>query len=121
MPTLTPPSWSRSILPFWLAAATVLTLDACRGTVPIGTLLDDPGRYDGKTVRISGTVRETVGALGRGAYRVNDGTGTMNVVTETAGAPREGTEVGVEGRFKALFTIGSESQAVLLEERRFTP
>jgi hypothetical protein len=89
--------------------------------MPIGTILDDPGRYDGRTVRISGTVAETVGALGQGAYRIDDGTGTMNVVTEHGGVPREGAKVGVEGEFKALFTFGAQSQAVLLEKRRFTP
>lgn len=111
----------RSIRSLCITAGALLLLGACRGTVPIGTLLDDPGRYDGKKVRISGTVAETVGALGRGAYRVSDGTGMMNVVTEKGGVPREGAKVGVEGEFKALFTFGDQSQAVLIEDRRFTP
>jgi len=107
------------VLPF--LAPALLVLSACRGTVPIGTLLDDPARYDGKTVRVRGTVGESVGALGRGIYRLSDDTGTLGVLSERGGAPRQGARVGVEGEFKALFTFGDQSQAVLLEERRFNP
>lgn len=104
-----------------VVAVALFALTACRGTVPISTLLDDPGRYDGKTVRVKGTVNETVGALGRGAYRVTDDTGTIGVLAQQGGAPREGARVGVEGEFKALFTFGDLSQAVLFEKRRFSP
>ena len=45
---------------------------ACQGTTPIRKLLDDPGQYDGKTVRIAGTVKTSIGALGFGAYEVED-------------------------------------------------
>lgn len=93
----------------------------CRGTVPIGDILDDPGRYDGKSVRVEGRVTGSAGALGRGAYRVNDGTGTLNVVSESGGAPREGAEVGVEGTFRSVFTLGNLTEAVLVEEKRFDP
>ena len=98
-----------------------LALGACRGTMPIGDLLDDPGRYDGETVKIEGEVTGSVGALGQGAYRVDDGTGTMNVLSRGRGAPREGAEVGVEGEFRSVFTFGDASQAVILEDRRFDP
>jgi hypothetical protein len=94
----------------------------CRSDVtPIKTLLDDPARFDGKVVRIAGTVGLSAGALGYGAYRVDDGTGTLSVVSQGGGAPREGAQVGVEGTFKAVFTLGSQSAAVLMEKRRFTP
>jgi hypothetical protein len=42
-------------------------------------------------------------------------------VSQGGGAPREGAQVGVEGTFKAVFTLGSQSAAVLMEKRRFTP
>ena len=103
------------------AVLLLLATVACRGTMPIGRLLDDPGRYDGETVKIKGQVTGSVGALGQGAYRVDDGTGTMNVLSRGRGAPREGAEVGVEGEFRSVFTLGDTSQAVILEERRFDP
>ena len=105
----------------WAVVLLALGLIACRGTMPIGDLLDDPGRYDGETVKIKGEVTGSVGALGQGAYRVDDGTGTMNVLSRRGGAPREGAEVGVEGEFRSVFTFGDTSQAVIMEERRFDP
>jgi len=103
---------------FGLAA--VLFLRSC-GTTPIKTLLDDPARFDGKTVRIVGDVQEAAGLFGAGGYRVNDGTGTLTVVTESGGVPRVGARVGVEGTFRSAFTLGATSAAVLIEKQRFTP
>ena len=94
----------------------------CKGSVtPIKTLLDDPGRYDHQTVRIAGTVGVAVGVLGYGAYQLDDGTGTLTVVTKVSGAPREGAKVGGEGEFRSGFTLGTETQAVLVESKRFEP
>ncbi|HEV8456092.1 MAG TPA: hypothetical protein VGQ69_08020 [Gemmatimonadales bacterium] len=103
------------------AAIGLVLLYACPGTKPIKELLDDPGRFDGETVRIAGEVTQAAGALGYGAYQVNDGTGTLTVVNETgSGAPRVGAKVGVEGTFRSAFTLGSRSVAVLLEKERKT-
>ena len=99
-------------------AGTLLLLAGCAGITPIGELLDNPTKYDGKTVRVEGTVRESAGGLGLGAYQVRDDTGTLTVVSETGGPPRSGSKVGVKGRFQALITLGSRSLAVLREESR---
>jgi hypothetical protein len=90
------------------------------GTTSIKTLLDDPTHFDGKTVRIAGQVSVSAGVLGYGAYQVDDGTGTLNVVSQGGGAPREGAKVAVEGTFKSVYTLGTQSLAVLLETRRST-
>lgn len=105
---------------YFLTAGLVLLL-GCPGAKPIRELLDDPSRYDGKTVRIAGQVKEAAGALGYGAYQVDDGTGTLTVVSQGGGAPRVGARVGVEGRFRAAFTLGNQSLAVLMETRRKSP
>jgi hypothetical protein len=107
--------------PWFVAMATVLVLRSCGGTTPIKTLLDDPSRFDGKTVRIAGNVESSVGILGVGGYKVNDGTGTLPVVTQSGGTPRNGARVGVEGTFQSAFTLGSTTAAVLVEKRRYTP
>jgi hypothetical protein len=95
---------------------------ACAGcnekTTPISTLLSDPARYDGKTVRIAGEVEESIGALGYGAYQVKDATGTLPVVSQGGGAPTRGAKVGVEGTFRAAYTLGTSSRAVIVEQRR---
>ncbi len=104
-----------------IAAIAALVLVSCNGATPIKTLLDDPGRFDGQTVRIAGTVQGSVGALGFGAYQVNDGTGTLSIVSQGDGAPRQGAKVGVEGTFRSAYTLGSQTAAVLVEKRRYTP
>lgn len=109
---------ARALVPVALLA---LLAGACRGTVPIGDLLADPGRYDGETVRVEGRVDETIGALGYGAFRIDDGTGTLNVVSRRGGAPAEGAEVGIEGIFRSVFTLGNRTEAVLEERSRFDP
>jgi len=97
-------------------------LGGCKTSVtPIKTLLDDPSRFDKQTVRIAGDVGEAIGVLGYGAYRVDDGTGRLLVVTKGGGAPRTGARVGVEGVFRAAFTLGTETAAVLEESKRYTP
>src|ERR1051326_8320580 len=97
----------------------VLALTGCKGaTTPIKTLLDDPSHYDHRVVRIAGTVGMTIGALGYGAYEVDDGTGKIKVLSQGGGAPREGAEVGVEGEFRSAFTLGTESVAVIVEHDR---
>lgn len=101
------------------AAFCIAFAAACDGgVVSIGSLLGDPGRYDGKVVRIVGEVEGAVGFLGYGMYQVDDGTATITVVSERQGAPRSGTRLRVEGEFKAAFTIGAETVGVLLERRR---
>ena len=99
-------------------AGALLMLAGCAGITPIGELLDNPTKYDGKTVRVEGEVRESAGGLGLGAYQVRDDTGTLTVVSETGGPPRSGSKIGVKGRFQALITLGSRSLAVLREESR---
>lgn len=106
-----------------LALVGLAAVVGCKsGTVTtIKTLLDDPARFDKQTVRIVGSVGSSVGVLGYGAYQVKDGTGTIPVVSQHGGAPREGATVGVEGEFRAAFTLGTQTAAVLVEQRRFTP
>jgi len=104
-----------------LATIAALFFLGCKGTTSIKTLLDDPSRFNGKTVRVAGEVQGSVGALGYGAYQISDGTGTLTVVSQGGGAPREGARVGVEGTLRSAFTIGNQSATVLVEERRYTP
>lgn len=88
---------------------------------PIKTLLDDPPRFDRQTVRIAGDVTRSLGILGYGAYEVDDGTGKIPVVTKENGAPRTGAHVGVEGEFRAAFTMTTTTAAAIVEKGRYTP
>jgi hypothetical protein len=95
-----------------------LALAGCRATVPIGHLLDDPYQYEGNTVKIVGEVTGSVGALGHGAYALDDGTGTLIILSDERGVPRQGARVEVTGWFRSLFTVGSISAAMMLERHR---
>ena len=102
-----------------LGALFVLT--GCAGVTPIGQLLSDPARYNGKVVKIEGQVQGAVGGLGVGAYEVKDDTGTIPVVSQRGDPPPTGSKIGVQGRFQALVTLGIKSLAVLREESRSFP
>jgi hypothetical protein len=99
----------------------LFVLAGCASVTPINQLLNDPSRYDGKTVRIKGQVQGAVGGLGVGAYEVKDNTGKLTVVSDKGDPPRTGATVGVKGKFQALLSLGFKSLAVLREESRFNP
>ena len=104
-----------------LLAGAVCILAGCASVTPINQLLNDPSRYDGKTVRIKGEVQGAAGGLGVGAYEVKDNTGKLTVVSDKGDPPRTGANVGVKGKFQALLSLGFKSLAVLREESRFNP
>jgi hypothetical protein len=106
---------------FVACAVLLVTLAGCKGTTPIKEILDDPSRFGSETVRIQGDVTESVGVLGTGAYQVDDGTGTITVVSQSGGVPRQGAKVGVEGTVRPAFTLGSQTLTVLMESKRVAP
>lgn len=77
----------------WLSTACATSL---------GRVTADPSRYRNREVTVSGTVVASVSALGRGAYRVEDDSGALWVVS-TVGVPREGSRVSVKGRIQDGF------------------
>ncbi len=100
-------------------AGAIFLLAGCASVTPIGELLQNSSKYNGKEVRIKGEVKESAGLLGKGAYQVKDGTGTLTVISETSAPPPTGSTIGVKGVFQALLTFGSKSLAVLKEHSRF--
>jgi len=126
---ITPMSRTTSRAPRALRIASTLLLAVflagCKKSelqvTPIKALLDDPPRFDKQTVRIAGEVTRSLGVLGYGAYEVDDGTGTIPVVTKENGAPRTGAHVGVEGEFRAAFTLTTTTAAAIVEKGRYTP
>jgi hypothetical protein len=111
------PRRSFSLVPF---AAALLLLAGCASVTPIGELLDNSTKYNGKTVRVQGEVREGAGGLGIGAYQLKDNTGQITVVSDRGSAPRKGSKVAVKGKFESLFSLGTAGVAVIREESRST-
>lgn len=97
-----------------LLAGTAL-LTACPNRESISKINADPGRYRSKEVAIAGTVTDSYGVLGTGAYEIDDGTGTMWVITRR-GVPARGSQVGAKGRVRTGFSFGGRSFGTILEE-----
>ncbi|MBV9669509.1 MAG: hypothetical protein JOZ43_01010, partial [Acidobacteriales bacterium] len=60
---------------------------------------------------IHGRVVNSYGAFGTGAYEVDDGTGTIWVVSNGYGIAGSGSRVGVVGRFTSGVNFGGRSFA----------
>ena len=102
-------------------AISLLLLAGCASVTPIGDLLSNPGKYNGKTVKVEGEVTRSVGAIVAGAYEVKDNTGQLTVLSEGNSPPPQGVKIGVKGKFQSLVTLGSKAIAVLKEQSRFNP
>jgi hypothetical protein len=78
--------------------ACTIFLTACPQQTSINQINGDPARYRGKEVLIIGTVTNSYGALGRGAYELSDDSGKIWVLTER-GVPTKGARVGAVGQY----------------------
>lgn len=103
---------------FFLGATMLLALAlvACAEHHSIAELQRDPGRFYNKEVAISGTVVNSYGVLGNGAYQVDDGTGRMWVISEGYGVPSRDARVEVAGPLLETATIGGRNYATVLRE-----
>lgn len=90
-------------------------LTACSRTIHIRDLLDRPQEYDGKTVQVEGTVTQSAGLLGAGAFEIDDGTGRIYVIARGQGVPREGAKAKAEGRFESLFSFLGRTMAAIVQ------
>ena len=77
---------------------TTLLFSACPTETSIGRLNGDPGRYRNKEVSVRGTVNNSFGALGMGAYELEDETGRIWVLTEN-GVPTKGSQIRAVGQY----------------------
>jgi hypothetical protein len=93
-----------------------LLLTACPKQETISRINADPGRYRNKEVGIIGTVTDSYGVLGNGAYEIDDGTGRLWVVT-TRGVPSRGSRVGTKGKIYTGFSFGGRSFGTVLQEK----
>ena len=96
---------ARRLGPLALLAVLGLGLVGCRETT-IRKLLGEPNRYANEDVGLVGNVVQSASLLGRGAYQLDDGTGTIWVVS-THGVPRKGAEVKVSGKIRDVVDLGT--------------
>jgi len=103
---------------FFLSAilAAALALTACPDKqTTISEINADPARYQNKEIGLIGTVTDSYGVLGNGAYELDDGTGRIWVMT-TRGVPARGSRVGVSGRAYTGLQFGGRNYGLGLKE-----
>ena len=86
-----------------IALFTAAFAAACPERTSIADISANPSRYLDKEVAVAGTVQDSYGLsipgtpIRGGAYKIDDGTGSMWVFTEES-VPTKGTQIGVKGR-----------------------
>jgi hypothetical protein len=95
-----------------------LCLMGCPQRTSIERIKRDPGRFAGKEVTIAGRVTNSFGAMGTGAFELDDGTGRMWVYSERYGIPGRTARIAVTGRVEQGFSIRGRNFAVVLRETR---
>jgi len=85
--------------------STTLALAGCAART-VNQVLADPSRYRNREVKLSGTVVDSYSLVNRGAYRIDDGTGQLWIVSNI-GVPRKSARVNVKGTIREGFNLGS--------------
>ena len=92
-----------TVILFAAIALIGLFTTACPERKSIAEIEANPGKYQNKEVAISGVVRDSYGVsipgtrLGGGAYKIDDGTGSIWVIVADGSVPQKGAEIGVKG------------------------
>jgi hypothetical protein len=85
------------------AIAAAIVSFGCPERRSIADIEANPTRYQDKKVTVAGIVRDSYGLsvpgtnMGGGAYKIDDGTGSIWVLVTDAGVPAKGAEIAVEG------------------------
>lgn len=102
---------------FLLVLAAGLVLTACDGVTKISEVKNDPSKFRNKTVRVMGTVTNSVGVLSTGGYEIEDDTGKIFVLSNQ-GVPARGAQVIVEGSvFTGAMVLG-QALGVAIKETK---
>jgi hypothetical protein len=94
-----------------LSLLLAISIAACASSTPTTTvnrLLAEPGRYANDDVWVRGNVVRSASVLGRGAYQIDDGTGTLWVISNQGlGVPRKDARVRVRGTLRDAYDLSS--------------
>ena len=102
-----------------LALVSAVWLTGCASGVRIAEIKTDPGRFDDKTVAVTGTVTSSYGVplVPFQLYNIDDGTGEIAVLSRsTRSAPAKGARVQVKGKVGEVASLGSRSVGLHIEE-----
>ena len=108
-------SFARRLRSSLLLGLVLVGMNACSRTIHIRDLLDRPQEYNGKTVQVEGTVTQSAGVLGTGAFEIDDGTGKIYVIAKGGGIPRQGAKTKAQGRFESVFSFLGRTMAAIVQ------
>ena len=101
----------RSVL-LTVLSVSLLASAACASKT-VNQIIADPSRYRNHEVRLSGAVVDSYSLANRGAYKIDDGTGQLWVVSDR-GVPRKSARVTVKGTIREGFNLGSLGDRIKL-------
>ena len=106
---------------YLVVGALALVLSGCAVSLRnpnISDLQRHPGRYQDRTVSVSGVVTSSWGLplLPFRFYKVDDGTGEVTVLSESTRMPATGEHVRVKGRVQEVAVIGGRPLGLHLRE-----
>ena len=89
-------------------------------SVRVADLKGEPGRYDDRSVSLTGTVTSSFGIplVPFQFYNIDDGTGSITVLSRSGrGAPLKGSRIQVKGKVSQVGTFGGRSVGLHIEEQ----
>ena len=103
------------------ACAAALVLGGCAVSLrnpDISELQRHPGRYQDRTVSVSGVVTSSWGVplVPFRFYQVDDGTGEVTVLSESSRMPGRGERVRVRGRVEDVAFLGGRAVGLHIRE-----
>src|SRR5688500_664280 len=103
------------------ALALMVMLSGCAlvvRTPSVAELKYNPGRYENKTVAITGVVTSSWGLpfVPFQLYKVNDGTGELTVLSQSGNTLTKGARVRVKGRVNDVATFGGQAVGLHLQQ-----
>jgi hypothetical protein len=103
------------------AAGLALTLGGCALSLrnpDVSELQRHPGRYQDRTVSVSGVVTNSWGVplVPFRFYKVDDGTGEVTVLSQSSRMPARGERVRVKGRVQDVAMIGGRGVGLHIRE-----
>ena len=109
------------LLGSFAVVALAATLGGCAVSLrnpDIADLQRHPGRYQDRTVSVSGVVTSSWGVplMPFRFYKVDDGTGQVTVLSQSARMPATGERVRVRGRVQDVAMLGGRAVGLHLRE-----
>ena len=87
---------------------------SCTSKTTISNIQNNPRDYVDKNVVVKGKVTEVLGLVVFSYFTIDDGTGTIRVITSRP-LPKKGNELKVEG--KVLYFAFGEESILVIEEK----